>query len=258
MIKKVHLFAFAQAILSTIFGLYIASIENRSFVIGNEVFTKPVQDSALQHYVIAILGFGILYLIIYYLSHKESITKSDRQLYNNICQKVFDSYIKNESSYHNPDFRVSLFKVRQGLVLKEGKWYKPSFDTVLCNVGRHQSTQEMKFSKVKFLPNQGCVGVCYMTSLISFENIANPYNENAPIAYISENETRYKLPPNKTKKLRVKAQSFVSCPVYYWNSHELIGVIVVDCVKDINFSTSNFRLIGDTVDKFSVNFNKEK
>jgi hypothetical protein len=170
---------------------------------------------------------------------------------------VFDNFIKDEQNYQNSEFRVSLYKAEKGIYFDEGKWYKPKKGTYLTNVGRHQTKQEKKLSCVKYLPNEGCVGICYLNNIVLFETISPRYDPNNPDDYYDRNLRHYNLPKRKSKRLNIKSSSFVCCPVKYFNSDsELFGVIIVDCISEQNFRTSNFRVIEETIKNYSVVFNQ--
>lgn len=257
MIKRIHIHAFVHAALTFITGLYITSISDNKLIFGDKIFSEEAKIYILSHSIGALIILGLLTLLNYFLSHWETINKSHKQLFDNMCQSVFDNFIKCEQTYQNSDFRVSLFKVCKGVYLKDGLWYKPRFGTLLKNVGRYQTMQEKQLSKIKYRPNEGCVGISYLNNLVLFETMINTYNSNNPDDYYEENLQKYNMPKKKSKRLKAKSMSFVCCPIKYFNSDELFGVVVVDCVFGHNFSGGNFRLIEDTISNFSVFFNKQ-
>jgi len=257
MIKRIHVHAFIHAGLTFITGLYITSISDNKLIFVDKILSDEAKKYIFSHSIWALIILGVLTLINYFVSHWSTMNKNEGQLYDNMCQSVFDNFIKCEQTYQNSDFRVSLFKVSHGLFLKDGIWYKPSFGTLLKNVGRYQTTQEKKLSTIKFRPNEGCVGISYLNNLVLFETIVNPFNPFNPDIYYEENLQKYNMPKRKSQRLKAKSLSFVCCPIRYFNSDELFGVVVVDCISPYHFAGSNFRLIEDTINNFSVYFNKK-
>lgn len=257
MFNKVHIFAIIQTFIAFLTGLYITSLSEKRLIVGDNIFSEATKNYILSHYIGALVIFAILTIVVHYLSHKDTLTKSDKQIYDNICESVFDNFIKSEANYNNSDFRVSLFKTKIGFYFKDGIWYKLKRGTVLYNVARHQTTQEKKLSSIRYLPNEGCVGICYLNSVVHFLSMTANYNATNPDVYHSENERMSNLPKRKSKKVRIKSVSFVSCPIKYFKSDDLFGVIIVDCIQTQSFQNSNFRLIEDTINKYSVFFNKK-
>jgi hypothetical protein len=256
-IRRVHIHAFIHAGLTFITGLYITSISDNKLIFVDSILTEKAKEYLFSHSVGALLILGVLTLINYFISHWEIMSKNDKLLYDNICQSVFDNFIKHQPTYFNSDFRVSLFMVKKGIYFEEGSWYRPRTGTLLTNVGRHQTMQEKKLSKIEYRPGEGCVGISYLNNLVLFETINVPFDPQNPDPYYDENLQKYNIPKNKSKKLKAKSLSFVSCPIRYFNSNELFGVVVVDCITAHQFASSNFRLIEDVINNFSVFFNKK-
>lgn len=253
MLKKTFIYGAIQLFISFVIALYLQSISDKNLIFTEGILDAGLRNSLIKHYFI-VLGFlGLLNLLFYYLSHRNNDTKKDEKLYNNICQIIFEEFISSEPNFQNHEFRVSLFMKKEGLLfLRKKFWF--SYTTFLLNVGRYQTRQEKKLSKIKFLPNEGCAGICYNLGIYFFNNTCE-FNNTNPNLYYQEQLTKFNIPKFKAKKVTSKSRSFVSCPIKFFNSHDLFGVIVVDSTMDIDFNNTNFRTIEEVLKHNSVLFN---
>ncbi|MEA9413723.1 hypothetical protein [Flavobacterium sp. PL02] len=253
MIKKTFIYGAIQLLISFIIALYLQSISDKSLIFTEGILDNELRNSLIKHYFIVLSFLGLLNLLFYYLSHRNNEKKKDEKLYNNICQIIFEEFISSEPNFQNHEFRVSLFMKKEGLIFLRQKWWFRQ-TTFLSNVGRYQTRQEKKLSKIKFLPNEGCIGICYTLGTYFFDNTCE-FNSTNPSLYYQEQLTKFNIPNFKAKKVTSKSRSFVSCPIKYFNSQDLFGVIVVDSTMDIDFNNTNFRIIEDVLKHNSVIFN---
>lgn len=253
MFKKTFTYGAIQLFITFVIGLYLQSISDHCLIFSEGILDKTLSDSLIEHYFIVLGILGILNLIFYYLSHRNNEKKKDEKLYNNICQIIFEEFISSEPTFQNHEFRVSLFMKKEGFIFLHQKlWFKHT--TFLSNVGRYQTRQEKKLSKIKFLPKEGCIGMCYNLGMYFLGNTCEFNNVN-PGLYYQEQLAKFNIPNFKAKRISSKSRSFVSCPIKYFNSQDLFGVIVVDSTMDIDFNTTNFRIIEDVLKYNSVIFN---
>ncbi|WP_299162823.1 hypothetical protein [uncultured Tenacibaculum sp.] len=252
-IKKIIIGA-CQAFILFLIGVYIESIASKELLL-----TKGLLDDGLRKYILdspktilAILG-GIN-IILYVLSHGLKESKEIRNMYNNICQLLFDQFITPDTTLSNSKYRVSFFKAKKGFMFRQEKYFLPEFRTYLRNVGRYQTRQEMKLSRVKFLPDEGVVGSCYKIGEIIQERI--PKNTTSDIIkYCNIQKNRLSLPLHKAKKLNDKSISYLACPIKYFGSEDLYGVIIIDSLDNNGLDNVDFRKIEDVVSNYSVFFN---
>lgn len=254
MIKKTLIYGGLQLLIVFLITIYMESISNGSLLLTENILADDLRDKIINN-PIKILGIlGALNLLFYYLSHRTKENKELRNLYNNICQLVFDQFIKPQTTLQNSKFRVSLFKAKKGLLFRREKFFVPEYRTYLQNVGRYQTRQEKKLSKIKFLPKEGVVGLSYSNGVVLFEETVK-YSKEKEEDYLVENLEKYALPHFKTKKLNDKSCAFIGCPIKFFKSDDLFGVIIVDCIEPEKLDNEQFRTIEKVVENYSVFFN---
>jgi hypothetical protein len=219
-----------------------------------DILAEDFRMRILSNPIKILIILGILNLFFFYLSHKSKESKELSALYNNICQIVFDQFIKPQSTLENSKFRVSLFKAKKGLILRRKKYFLPEYRTYLKNVGRFQTRQEKKLSKIKFLPKEGVVGNSYSIGEVVFEDTIK-YSNDKEDEYIKQHNEKLLLPNFKTKRLNDRSCSFIGCPIKFFKSDDLFGVIVVDCIEPKKLDNDDFRTIESVVENYSVFFN---
>ena len=157
---------------------------------------------------------------------------------NSICNQIFDLCVKQNSSYKNTEYRVSLLRpIRRCRFSKGHKWYYLYLRQIvfLEVVARHQTIQGEKVSSVSFRSGQGFAGIAYQDNIVVNENVV-PYNNSNPNLYLDEFERRWRLPKKKTMSLNIKSSSFLCVPINYQHTDTVYGVISIDCVKQVSFS----------------------
>jgi len=185
------------------------------------------------------------YLIIYYLKGKRDKVHIARKIYNNICEEIFNRFIKEEE-VDNHLFKVTIFKA-----FKES-----SRGPFLSAVGRFQIKESKKKCKVKFLSGEGCVGLSYRIGQ-SVEKTIDEYDGKNPEKYFDDSERIFKLKKNKAKKLNDYACSFLCIPIKYFGQDRPWGVVSIDCMKKFDFSSAKDRKIEDVLSCFSTFFVEE-
>lgn len=245
-----------QVIFTGILGLYIDSVFEQKLLFLEKFFKPEISQKILDNYIIIIVIFGLINLIIYYISHKDGINKAQKVIYDNICYKIFENFIKSNTRLNHSNFRVSLFKADKKLIFKRDFYYLPQYRTILENKARHQTKQEKKLCGVKFLPGEGAVGVCFQIgTLIFFET--STYNVNNPQKYYREQMAKTSIPEFKLKKTNTKSSYLICCPIKFFGSDDLFGVIVVDSTVKQNIIKEEFRKIEEVLDYYSVFFIKK-
>lgn len=257
MIKKTYILGAFQVLIIFIISVFVESVSN-----GELLFTKGILDDNLRKKIIenslvVLFLLGLVNLILYIYSHKTRESKEQQSLYDNICQLIFDRYIKPSTTLDNSKFRVSLFKAKKGLIFRRANYFLPEYRIFLYNVGRFQTRQERKKSKIKFLPGEGAVGNSYFIGEFLFEKTVK-FNEQNKAKYLAEQKSKFKLSEYKTNQLNDKSCSFVCCPIKYFKKDEIFGIIVVDCLEPNQLKEEDFRTIEDVIENYSVFFNLSK
>lgn len=254
--NKTNLLGLFQALVIFIIGVYIESVANNRILFLDGVLTENICKSLLESWFIVLFILGSINIVIYIVSHNRLNSKETQQIYDNICELIFSNYIKHNSDLQNPDFRVSLFQARKGLIFRRKKRFIPEYRTILINVGRYQTRQEKKLCKIKFLPDEGAVGSCFSLGEFMFKEVPK-YDEERKDDYYKNQENELYLPAFKARRLNIKSSSFICCPVKYFNTDELFGVIVVDCLYPNQMSKDRFRTIEETIQHYTVFFTKK-
>lgn len=254
MIKKTHVFGFLQVSTIFVISVYVESVSGGKLLFLEKILNEELSKKIIESNLTVLIVLGGLNFLFYILSHKNKENKELRNMYNNICQLVFDKYIKPDTTLENSKFRVSLFKAKKGILLKRSKVFIPQYRTFLYNVGRYQTRQEKQYCKIKFLPNEGAVGISYSLGEILFEDTIRYSKENEKEYYKQQNE-KLSMPNFKSKRIKEKPCSFICCPVKYFNSDNLFGVVVVDSIEPKELRKDEFRVIEDIIENYSVFFN---
>lgn len=84
------------------------------------------------------------------------------------------------------------------------------------------------------------------------------YSETNKEKYFSEQQSKFNLSEYKVKSLNDKSCSFVCCPIKFFKSDEIFGVVVVDCVESNQLRENEFRTIESIISNYSVFFNQTK
>lgn len=252
--KKTLLFGGLQIFIVFLITLYVESVSNGELLLTENILADDLRKLIISHPIKILVTLGALNLLFYYLSHRARQTRELRNLYNNICQLVFDQFIKPHSTLENSKFRVSLFKAKKGLILRRVKFLMPEIRTYLKNVGRYQTRQEKKLSKIRFLPDEGVVGNSYSLGEIVIQDTIK-YTKEKENEYYTQHKENFGLPIFKSKRLHDKSCSFIACPIKFFKSDEIFGVIVVDCIEPKELNTDEFRTIEKVVENYTVFFN---
>ncbi|MCH8536086.1 MAG: hypothetical protein LAT51_13530 [Flavobacteriaceae bacterium] len=253
MIKKTYILGAIQLLTLFLITVYVESVANNELLFTKGVLDEELRTKIIENPIKVLLALGILNFSIYIFSHQNRENKELFNLYNNICQLVFDKFIKPNTTLENSKFRVSLFKAKKGIIFRRSNYFLPEYRTYLKNVGRFQTRQEKKISKIKFLPNEGAVGKSYSIGEFMFFDTVK-YSNNNESEYIKQQMNMLNMPKFKIKKLNDKSCSFISCPIKYFKSDDLFGVIVVDCLMPNKLKEEEFRTIEDVVLNYSVFF----
>jgi len=252
--KRILMLGAIQAFLVFLIGLYIESIASEKLIFFGEFLAPEISEAILKNTFSIFITLGLLNIFFYGISHKTKENKERRNLYNNLCQLIFDEYIKPNTTLENSKFRVSLFKAKKTIILRREKWLMPEYRTILKNVGRFQTRQEKKYSRIKFLPGEGVAGLCYEMGEFVFEEIER-YDYRKKEVYYDENFKKLALPKFKSKRTHYQSCSFVGCPIKYFQSDNIFGVIIVDCVEKKQLNIEEFRTIETILSHYSVFFN---
>ena len=257
MSKKILIAAAFQAVIAFLIGIYVESVSSGELLFTKGILSEGIREGALKHPLKVLFVLLCLNLACLLIVDRGKDNRQNLMLYNNICRQIFESYIKQSNNYENSKFRVSLFKVKKGFLwMNWGIVCYPSFNTTyLKNVGRHQTRQPMRLSNVKFLSGQGAVGNCYSLGEFVFFETEQFQSDVAKYAVQQLQKTR--LPMFKGHRIKDRSCSFVCCPVKFFSSDELFGVIVVDCMVPNHLREEEFRSIENVISQYSVIFTKE-
>ena len=252
-IKKI-IYGASQAFVLFLIAVYIESISSEKLLLTDGILADDLKTAILESPKTVLLILGGINVLLYILSHGLKESKELRSMYNNICQLLFDQFISPKSTIVNSKYRVSFYKAKKGLMFRREKYFKPEYRVYLKNVGRYQTRQEMKLSRVKFLPDEGVVGSCYKVGEIIQERIAKNTTTKDE-KYRNTQIEKFNLPKHKAKKLSDKSISYLACPIKYFGSEELYGVIIIDSLDNNGLNAINFRDIEDVISNYSVFFN---
>jgi hypothetical protein len=252
--KKKYIFGILQILVLLLITLYVESIASGKLLLANGILDDEFSNQVLGNPIKIVSSLVLLNILFYLLSHRSQETKELKNLYNNICQLVFDRFVKPNTTLENQKFRVSVFKAQKGLIFRRSNYFIPEYRTYLKNVGRFQTRQEKKYCKIKFLPDEGAVGKSYSIGEIVI-NKTSEYTSLSSSRYFEEQKETFNLERFKTKSLNDKSSAFVACPIKYFKSDELFGVIVVDSLEPDSLNESEFRTIESVVENYSVFFN---
>ncbi len=249
--KKIFWFILTQVVSGGLITVYIESVASGNLLFTNGVFASEFQTAILAWPRSVISGLIFINAIANILIYQASKNKKTKIPLDNICELVFNQFIKSNTKHNNSNYRVSLFKVGATITINT-TW--PFFfkTTVLRNVGRYQTKQDNKLSKMTFKLNIGSVGQCYALGEIVCSKIEkhDPNNEEK---YYTDQKNKFSV----SKKLKTKSCCYISIPVKYFNSDELFGVVVVDSTKPNSIPEGDFRKIEGVMENASVFFNKE-
>lgn len=253
MIRKTYLYGGLQIFIVFLISVYVESVASKELLFTDGILDDSLRQAIINTPVKVLSCLGILNLIFYGLSHKTKENKELQNLCNNICQLIFDRFIRPNTTLENSKFRVSLFKAHRGVLVRRKNYFIPEYRIYLTNLGRYQTRQEKKYCKIKFLPGEGAVGKCYTIGEITFDDTIK-YSKKSVVEYYKQQEDILQLPQFKAKKLHDKSAAFICCPIKYFRSDDLFGVIVVDCLEPKGFNKEDFRSIEEIVLNYTVFF----
>lgn len=253
-LNRNNLYAALQFLIVFILGVYVESVANQDLLFTEGLLADELRKKIIQNPSYVLGFFALTNVLTYYFLHRNKETLELRNLYNNICQLIFDNFIKPDTTLENSKFRVSLFKAKKGILFMRSNYFFPDYRTYLVNVGRFQTRQEKKYCAIKFLPDEGAVGLSYSMGELLFHNTVK-YSQDGSKDYIAAQQNELNLPKFKVKKLHDKSCSFISCPIKFFKSDEIFGVIVVDCLEPNKLNEEGFRTIENILEHYSVFFN---
>jgi len=257
MIKREYIYGFFQFLITFIIGWFMECVSSNKILVFEGIFSDAFNKEILKHSLIIFIVLGAANLLLFILSHRSKEHHESRKFFDNICNSVFDEFIKRNNQLDNSLFRVSLFKVKKGLIFKKENYYCPQWTTYLRNIGRAQTRQKRDLCKIKFLPDEGTVGSCYSISKLVFAKIIK-FEELTKENYYNDHLDKTALPVFKAKRLQHKSSGFLGCPVKFYNSDVLFGVLVVDCDDpDMLETTPEFRIMEEVLSRYSVFFNEK-
>jgi len=254
--KPSYYFGAVQIIIGIFITIFIESVASGSLLFTEGILAEGLRKSIIERPKTAIGILLSIHTIAYLIYQRTTNTEKSKIVYNNICRAIFDSYIKDDLDIDNTQIRVTVFKAFHGYKFI-GKMYTPKICTYLCQVGRHQSVQDKKNCKIHFLPNEGCVGICYNTAQVIHQEVAE-YNEKKRENYYKNNEKVFNLNKRKIKRLNESSCSFLAFPINYFNSDDVFGVIIFDSTQKGKIEKFKTRELEEKVLNYSVFFNQNK
>jgi hypothetical protein len=243
-ISRIGLYGVLFIISSSLIGYLIESVSSSSILFMDEILTHDFQKKVLSNSRWVLIVLLIINIYSYIKAQNHAFIQNEQLLYNNICNKIFNDYIKSNPSLSNNDFKVSLLKAHE-------PWFGTTYLKV---VGRFQTKQKNRKSKLEFRPGEGCVGIAFENGYILHKEIEK-YNFKKITKYYSESEKVLNLPKRKAEKLNEKACAFLCLPVKYYNTDKVWGVLSVDCLESGKLKTIDPRAIEETLLHYSTFFN---
>lgn len=252
-------FAVILAVTSFFISLYVESVSNGKMILLDKILSAEINNWLLNNEIKVIVFMGLVNLILYIRVSLGVESRAQERIFKNICQKVFDDFIKPDTTLDNSKYRVSLFKAKKRLIFRRVKWFLPEYRTVLINVGRYQTTQETRKCRIKFLPKEGAVGNCYHVGTFLHESTSTFSKSNSE-QYYQEHKRKFSLPKFKARQLRSKVSELLCCPINIFRSDLIFGVVVIDSTQSnsINHDHNQRVKLEKTIANFSVFFNNNE
>ena len=251
---KTILLGVGQAFILFLIGVYIESIASEKLLLTEGILAEGLRKTLLDYPKTVLFILGIINVSLYVFSHGLKESKEMRNMYNNICQLVFDEFVTPNTTIANSKYRVSFFKAKKGFLMRQDNNFVPEIRTYLKNVGRYQTRQEKKHSSIKFLPNEGVVGQCYAVGEILKEKLPRNAANDSP-RYLQKQLEKFNLPNHKAKKLQDNSLSYLASPIKYFGKEKIYGVIIIDSQETNGVDNIQIRDIEDMVANYSVFFN---
>jgi hypothetical protein len=251
--KYKYYYGILQIIIGVIISIYVESVATGSLLFTDGILAETFRKKIVEH-PMTVIG-GLLFLnFIGYVLYQYYLSKEEMKgVYDNICRSIFLSEVKEDPEIDNNKTRVTLFKACKGYKFI-GKYWSPKQTLYLKQVGRYQSTQDKKSCKIHFLPNEGCVGICYNLAQVVHQEIS-PYNEAKKELYYTTNQKSFNLSEQKIKKINMPSCSFLAFPINYFNSEDVFGVIIFDSTEKGKMKKLKARNLESKILQFSAFFN---
>lgn len=252
-----------QGFLLFLLTIYVESVSNGELLFTKGVLDDNLREKAIEKPLTILILFGVINLLFYVYSHISSKNSQRLILHNNICEQIFNNYIKSKKLFENKNFRVSIFVAKKKIYLKRKPikvlnknvfYLTPVYGTILYNLGRYQTKQEKRSCKIKFLPGEGVVGTCYLVGEFVFDEIDEYLKDQE---YIDAQSSSFNIPKFKAKRLNDNSCSYIACPIKHFKQDELYGVAVVDSTTKGVLHHNNFREIEGVLNNYSVFFDKQ-
>lgn len=253
--KYKYYYGILQIIIGVIISIYVESVASNELLFTNGILADSFRKKIIEHPKSVIIGLLILNFLAYIL-YQYTVGKEEMKgVYDNICRSIFVSEVKDDPEIDNLKTRVTLFKACKGYKLI-GKYFMPKETLYLKQVGRYQSTQDKKSCKIHFLPNEGCVGICYNSAQVIHQEI-NQFNESKKETYYTSNQKTFNLSSKKIDKINTPSCSFLAFPINYFNSDDVFGVIIFDSTEKGKMKKLKARNLESKILQFSAFFNNK-
>jgi len=253
--KYKYYYGILQIIIGVLISIFVESVASGELLFTNGILADSFRKKIVEHPKSVIIGLLVLNFIAYLL-YQYALNKEEMKgVFDNICRSIFVSDVKEDPEFDNNKTRVTLFKATKGYKLI-GRFYSPKKTIYLKQVGRYQSTQDKKSCKIHFLPNEGCVGICYNLAQVVHKEIT-PYNESKKDTYYSTNKRTFNLSEGKIKKINMHSCSFLAFPIYYFDSDNVYGVIIFDSTEKGKMKKLMARNLESKILQFSAFFNNK-
>jgi hypothetical protein len=253
--KYKYYYGILQIIIGVIISIYVESVASGNLLFTNGILADSFRKEIIEHPKSVIIGLLILNFLAYIL-YQYAVGKEEMKgVYDNICRSIFVSEVKDDPEIDNLKTRVTLFKAFKGYKFI-GKYFMPKETLYLKQVGRYQSTQDKKSCKIHFLPNEGCVGICYNSAQVIHQEI-NQFNESKKETYYTSNQKTFNLSSKKIDKINTPSCSFLAFPINYFDSYDVFGVIIFDSTEKGKMKKLKARNLESKILQFSAFFNNK-
>lgn len=244
-----------QIVIGVLISIYVESVSSGDLLFTNGILADSFRKTIIEHPKSIIIGLLILNFLAYIL-YQYAVSKEEmKEVFDNICRSIFVSEVKDDPEIDNNKTRVTLFKAYKGYKFI-GRYYWPRKTLYLKQVGRYQSIQDKKSCNIHFLPNEGCVGICYNTAQVVHKEII-AYSEPRKDNYYLENQKTFNLSEKKVKKINTHSCSFLAFPINYFDSDDVFGVIIFDSTEKGKMKKLKARNLEVKILQFSVFFNNK-
>lgn len=233
--------------ISGFIAYFVECVSADKILFIGPLLSNECSEWILSHSLQIIIVTLLVNVIVFVASQCRIVSRQEKQVYENICAKVFLEVISDNEELDDSLWKVSILRACR----------RKSERPYLKAVGRFQKKAPKKRARVTFAPGEGCAGLAYQTNhLIRLEIDAG--DELKPHKYLDDCEKTLKLPRRKAKRLNDKCAGYLCVPLLFFNEHHPWGVLSIDCAEKGSIHKLDARALETLVAHFSTFFRDER